>query len=365
MTTVAVTGAGGFTAAALLERLDADRAIDRVIGVDCVEPQMPVAKLDFRVADIRDPLLALALTGADAIVHLAFTSGPLVATDTMFAINVEGTRNLLAAADAAGVSRLVHVSSATVYGANVDNVVPLREDQPLRANPDFSWAFHHLLAEELVTGWAAQHASTTVTVLRPVTTLGPGADTAISRHLEQPRLPVVRGYLPPVQLLHVDDLAAALHLAVTRDLPGAYNVAAQGWLPLDDMAAVMRRGLLTLPESVAFAAAAQLWRRGAIAAPPAALRYLMHPWVVSTERLQAAGWAPTRSNRDILREFVADHHRWVSLGRWRVRRRDCYAAGGVVAAGVTRGMLALLRGRVGRGRVGRNRRCDEDRSCHE
>lgn len=38
MTTVAVTGAGGFTAAALLERLNAERAIERTIGVDGVEP---------------------------------------------------------------------------------------------------------------------------------------------------------------------------------------------------------------------------------------------------------------------------------------------------------------------------------------
>ncbi|MDQ3710477.1 MAG: NAD-dependent epimerase/dehydratase family protein [Actinomycetota bacterium] len=350
MTTVAVTGAGGFTAAALLERLDADRVIERIIGVDCVEPQMPVAKLDFRVTDVCDPLLALALEGADVIVHLAFTSGPVVSEDTMFEINVEGTRNLLAAADAVGASRLVHLSSAVVYGASVGNVVPLREDLPLRANPDFRWAFHHLLAEELVTRWAAEHAGTTVTVLRPVTTLGPGADTAVSRHLEQPWLPVVRGYLPPVQLLHVDDLAAALHLAVVRDLPGAYNVAAEGWLPLDDMARVMGRGLLRVPESVAFPAAWKLWRHGAIAAPPGALHYLMHPWVVSTERLHAQGWAPTRSNRDILREFVADHHPWMSLGRLRVRRRHCHTAAGVLVTAAAGGMLALRR-RVGR-RVG-------------
>ena len=362
MTTVAVTGAGGFTAAALLERLDADRAVERIIGVDRVEPQMPVAKLDFRLADVRDPLPALALQGADAIVHLAVSEGPLVSEDTMFAINVEGTRNLLAAADAAGVARLVHLSSAAVYGADPGNVVPLHEDVPLRANPDFGWAFHHLLAEELVTRWAAEHAGTTVTVLRPATTLGPGADTAVSRHLEQPWLPVVRGYLPPVQLLHVDDLAAALHLAVTRDLPGAYNVAAEGWLPLDDMARVMGRGLLRVPESVAFPAASRLWRRGVIAAPPGALRYLMHPWVVSTERLHAQGWAPTRSNRDILREFVADHHPWMSLGRLRVRRRHCYVAAGALVTAAAGGMLALRRW-ARRGWVGRN--YDMTRTDHE
>ena len=50
---VAVTGAAGFIGAAVLERLDNDRAIKRLIGIDRAEPGMPVAKLEFRPADIR------------------------------------------------------------------------------------------------------------------------------------------------------------------------------------------------------------------------------------------------------------------------------------------------------------------------
>src|SRR3712207_2767542 len=90
--TVAVAGVANFVAAAVLERLDADRRISRILGLDLDEPQMPVAKLDFRTADVRDPLLAVALEGADVVVHVALTPGPLDAEDTMFAINVHGTR---------------------------------------------------------------------------------------------------------------------------------------------------------------------------------------------------------------------------------------------------------------------------------
>lgn len=100
--TVAVVGAANFVAAAVLERLDADRQVEQLISLDCDEPQMPVAKLDFRPADVRDPLLGVALEGADVVVHVALTSGPLPAEDTMFAINVNGTRNLLDAAAHAG-----------------------------------------------------------------------------------------------------------------------------------------------------------------------------------------------------------------------------------------------------------------------
>ncbi len=341
--TVAVIGSAGAVAAAVLERLDADRAVARILAVDCDEPQMPVAKLVARTADVRDVLLPLALDGADVVVHLGTTPGPQHDEDTMFAVNVNGTRNALAAAAQVGARRFVHVSTGAVYGAHPGNTVPLTEDAPLRANPDFSWAYQHRLAEEHVQAWADAHPDVAVTILRPATTLGPGVDGFAARHLEQPRLPVVRGHAPPLQLLHVDDLATAVQRAVTGDLPGVYNVAAEGWLPATDLARLLGKHTVEVPETVAFSAARRLWARGVVPAPAGALHYLMHPWVLSTERLRATGWAPTRSHREIVREFVAEHAAYVSLGRARARRRDVYVA--VFAAlGAVTGLLLAGRG---------------------
>ena len=324
--TVAVTGASNFVAAAVLERLGADPRIGRILGIDCDEPQMPVAKLDFRPTDVRDPLLAVAVEGADVVVHVALTPGPLAAEDTMFAINVHGTRNLLEAAATTGVKRFVHVSSAAVYGAHPGNEVPLDEDAPLRANPDFSWAYQHLLAEELVSEWAVKHPDVVVTILRPVTTLGPGADNFIARHFEQPYLPIVRENEPPVQFLHVDDLATAVELAVTTDLPGVFNVAPEGWLSTRELVSVLGKRAVTVPEAVAFGAARSLWSHGVLGAPAGALHYLMYPWVLNSERLQAHGWVPTRSNREVIREFAAEHRPYISAGRLRLSRRAVHRA---------------------------------------
>ena len=331
--TVAVTGASNFVAAAVLERLDADRRIGRILGLDLDEPQMPVAKLDFRTADVRDPLLAVALDGADVVVHVAVTPGPMDSEDTMFAINVHGTRNLLEAASKAGVKRFVHVSSAAVYGAHPGNDVPLDEDAPLRANPDFSWAYQHLLAEELVTAWADNHPDVAVTVLRPVTTLGPGADNFIARHFEQPLLPVVRENEPPVQFLHVDDLATAIERAVLAPMPGIYNVSPDGWLSTRELAHLLGKRAVTVPEAVAFSAARRQWSHGVLGAPPGALHYLMDPWVLNSDRLRAQGWVPTRSNREVVREFAAEHRPYISAGRVRVGRRTVHRAAAAAAAG--------------------------------
>jgi UDP-glucose 4-epimerase len=338
MTTVAVIGAATPVGQALLERLDADDAVDRLIGVDCDEPSMPVAKLEVRIADVRDQVLAVALEGADVVVHLGVDLDPDLDEDTRFARNVNGTRNVLDAVGKVGATRLVHLSGAAAYGAHPDNPLPLTEAAPLRANPDFAPAYHQLLAEELVHEFADSHPGTTVVTLRPATILGPGIDHVLSRHLLGPRLMTVAGSEPPLQFLHVDDLAAALQLATSAELAGAYNVAADGWLSSEELSTVLGRRRLAVPETVAFGVTRGLWSRHLVSLPPGALHYLMHPHVVSSARLKAAGWSPSRSNRETLREFAADHHGELRVGRFELRTRDV-VIGSFAAVGALAGLL--------------------------
>jgi UDP-glucose 4-epimerase len=338
MTTVAVTRAAGAVGQAVLERLDADPSVERIIGIDLDEPAMPVAKLTFRTADVRDRLVALALEGADVVVHLGVDDDLATDDDTLFARNVHGTRNVLEAAAKVGVSRFVHLSSAAVYGAHPDNALPLAETAPLRANPDYAPGYHHQLAEELVGEFAEGHPATRVVILRPATVLGPGVDHLLSRHLEAPRLLLVAEHEPPLQFVHVDDLAAAVHLAATGDLTGAFNVAADGWLSCEELGTVLGRRRITVPEAVAFSLTRSLWAKGLGGIPPGALHYLMHPHVVSSARLKAAGWTPLRTNREALREFAAEHAGWVRLGALRVRSRDL-AIGAFAVAGALIGLV--------------------------
>jgi nucleoside-diphosphate-sugar epimerase len=322
MITVAVTGANHPIGKALLERLDADRDVGRILAVDVSEPQMPVAKLEYRACDLRDRSLAGALEGADVVVHTALDPVPSRREEALFARNVHGTRNLLAAASKVGASRLVHLSSVSAYGAHADNPLPLSEDAPLRANPDYSPAYHALLAEELVADFAGTHPETRVVVLRAATPVGHRTESPITQHLEAPRLVGIRGSEAPLQFVHVDDLAAALHLAVGGDLEGAYNVAADGWLTSEELATVLAKRRLHVPETLAFAGLERLWRHGLWPAPPGMLNFLMHPTVVVTSKLHHAGWSPTRSNREVLREFAAERAGWVRLGALRFRRRS-------------------------------------------
>lgn len=325
--TVALTGTGTALGKAVFQHLHAEKSVSAIVDVDLTEP---------------DQLLPVALEGSGVVVHCALEPALDRDEDTSFGRVVHASRNLLDAVAKVGAHKLVVVSSAMVYGAHPDNDLPLAEDAPLRANPDFPWAYQLMLVEQLVEEWADGHPAVTVTVLRPAIMLGPGIEGLMSCHLQSPRLPLIRGQSAPLQFVHVDDVAAAVRRAATTDLPGTFNVAADGWLPVTEVCVILGRRSITLPEATAFEAVRWLWGCRLWHMPPGVLHYLMYPCVVTADRLQAHGWTPTRSNREIVREFAQAHHAHLMIGRLRVRRRDLY--GSVLIAA---GLLALwLGGRI-------------------
>ena len=341
VTTVAVTGVGGVLGRRLVEALDRRTDVDRIVGLDVRAPEgLSSPKLGFRVADVRDGDLGDVLHGCDVVVHLAFQFEPTRDEAEMHTINVAGTRAVLEAAARAGSRKLVYVSSGMVYGAHPDNDLPLTEDSPLRANLQFSYAEHKLEVEEWLWPWADKQPEMTVTVLRPSIMAGPGIANFITRQLEAPRFPVVKGHRPPMQFAHVDDVASAVIHALDHDLPGAYNVASEGWLSFDEVTALLDRRVLELPEEVAFSTAERLWDLGLGFAPPGQLHYLMHPWVLSVDKLKATGWRPRYSNRDALAELLADHADWISVPGVRVRRS--MVRGGAAAAGFALAAALIL-----------------------
>lgn len=303
---VAVTGASGLVGRHLLPVLAAHPDVERVLGLDVREPERRPRAVEFARVDIAGTELKPLLEGIDVVVHLAGVVDPVPDVALMARVNVEGTRHVLDAAASVGARRVVRISSATVYGAWANNPIPLTEDAALRPNPDFSPAVQGAEVERLLAEWRGSHPEVTVTTLRSAPVVGPGAERLPARILlGRPPLRV-RGADAPVQVVHVDDLASALALAATRDLPGAYNVAADGWLD-----AAEARDLIGRPPAPALPAEVlerwlrRTWDLGMGDVPAGVVPYLVHPWVIANERLRAAGWTPAHSNADAIAEAVA------------------------------------------------------------
>jgi nucleoside-diphosphate-sugar epimerase len=302
---VAVTGASGLVGQRLLPLLAVHPDVTRVVALDVREPEWRSRRVEFQRVDIAGTELKPLLEGIDTVVHLAGVVDPIPDVDLMARVNVDGTQRVLAAAAAVGVQRVVRVSPATVYGAWPNNTVPLTEDATLRPNPHFSPATQSAEVERLIAEWRSEHPAVTVTTLRSAPVVGPGAERLPARILlGRPRLRV-RGAAPLVQVVHVDDLAAALALVATSDLPGVFNVAADGWLDAERARELLPASSVpALPEEVLERVLRRSWTLGFGDIPPGVVPYLVYPWVIGNDKLKAAGWSPSRTNEEAIQEAI-------------------------------------------------------------
>jgi len=333
--TVAVTGAAGVIGRVLAARLVGNDEVGRVLAIDTVRGDVP--GVTWRIDDVRDPLLAQRLAGVDAVVHLAVSWSLEVSPAERSAINVRGTQTVVTAAAAAGVSRVVLVTGAAVYGALPDNPIPLSEDAPLHAPPEGILA--DLLEIERVAEDARRvHPGLTVTVVRPAALVGPGVDTLVTRHFAAPRLLCIKDCAPAWQFCHVDDLASALEYAALGRVTGVVTVGSDGYLDqrrVEDLSGMKR---VEIPASLAFATAERLHRVGVTPAPASELAYVMHPLVVPSTALRATGWRPLHDNEDCLRTVLDEVAGDRALVGRRIGRRDATVAT-ASAAGATVAVL--------------------------
>ena len=220
-----VTGANGFLGAAVVRALLADRTPVRAF-VRAGSDRRNLLALDVEIAvgDLsnRDSLAA-AVTGCAAVFHVAADYRLWVADpQPMYRANVDGSVNVLEAAAAARVPRMVYTSSVAVLGINRDRT-PADETTPVTlADMVGHYKRSKFLAEQAVRARAAELGFPVVTV-NPSTPIGPGdiKPTPTGRIL----LDAAAGRMPAfvdtgLNLVHVDDVAQGHLLALERGKPG-------------------------------------------------------------------------------------------------------------------------------------------------
>ena len=226
------------------------------------------AKTEYRQGDIldRDAVEAL-VADADVVVHLAFII--MGSREESARVNLTGTRNVFEATVAADrPRRLVYTSSVAAYGYHSDNPIPITEDVPPRGSPEHYYSEQKAACEAVLAELTAD-STLEVFILRPCIVAGPKAH-ALAEAMPWNRLPGlvrrVSGSLPllkapfpdpgtPMQLVHHDDVAAAIALATTTSAPpGAYNLAGDGVLSLSDVAEALGARPIRVPHAAVTAA---------------------------------------------------------------------------------------------------------------
>lgn len=175
-----MTGASGFLGGRLAEIMCRNdcrvRALIRESSDRSALNRLPV---QLAVGELTDPRsMGNAVAGCDAVVHCAGKVTDWGRRDEFFHVNVHGTRNLLEACLAAGVKRVVIVSSLTVLG------VPRRQRQfdessPYDPNPRSFYAESKIETEKIALSYRTQGVS--VVIVRPAGIWGPGDPVFLPR----------------------------------------------------------------------------------------------------------------------------------------------------------------------------------------
>ena len=288
-----------------------------------------------------------ALAGVDTVIHLATDRAADTPAAARRAVNVHGTELLLDAAVAAGVRRVVLLTSAMVYGANAENDIPLDEDGPLLAAATVGLLGDWMAMEQAAGDRRGKGAAgLEIVSVRPASLVGLVSDSLLPGLFESVRLLAIRDGRCHWQFCHTDDLVAALVAAASGEVSDSVTVGCDGWIDRRQVESIAGMRSVVLPAAVAFATADRLHRIGVLASPSSDLEYLMHPWVIGAQRLRATGWTPAWTNQAAL----ADHLTTLGdrVGRSLVvvdRKNATRAAAGAGATLAVVGSLALARAR--------------------
>jgi nucleoside-diphosphate-sugar epimerase len=217
---VIVTGASGFIGGAIARAL-ADR--DETVYALCRrDPEIP--GVNFQHWDITEPASASVTSLAKnvtAVFHCAGIASVSADDDALYNVKVTGTRHVL---DAFPKSRIVHVSSTTVYSESEPHAELWEEAGPKDPN-DFADAYSrtHALAEQLVMRIRPDAA-----ILRPAAVYGPGETMLmpfLSRMSKKGVLRLPGGGRQKITLTHVDNVVrAALACLDVPSAAGPFNI---------------------------------------------------------------------------------------------------------------------------------------------
>ena len=310
---IAVTGSAGYIGSQLLQELENEDSLGRLIAIDVKPLSMPFHNINAYRLDITQPLDAVFHDHhINTVYHLAFDLRESRNQQEAAAIrqnNILGLENLLRACRAVHVNHFIYLSSHTVYGAYPDNPVPITEEATLRPLARFQYSQSKAISEEMLQQFAQENPAIGVTVLRCCMVIGPRSDNYVARAFQKPILIKVAGHDPPLQFIHENDLARLLALFGMEPRAGVFNVAGEGVIRYSRLAQILGRRMLSLPPFIAYPLVRLTWRLGLQKdASAEGLDLVRYPMVLSTGKLkQATGFKFHYTSEEAVSSYAASN----------------------------------------------------------
>jgi nucleoside-diphosphate-sugar epimerase len=338
-----ITGGTGFLGSHVARRLLDDGIHPVLFDIAPLPPDdADIAdRVTFIHGDVQDrDAIRRALEGVDLVIHAAAALPIQASRRKIYATNVRGTRYVLHEARAAGIRRVVFISTTAVYG--VPKTHPIDEDCPL--HPLGHYGSSKVVGEQICRDYQARGLE--INIIRPKTFLGTGRlgvfEILFEWIAEGRRIPVLGNGRNRYQLLEVTDLVDAIVRAATnpRVVNETMNVGADRYQTLnEDMQALFDRA----------GSGSRLWhlpaRPGEFAlrilelarlSPLAAWHYgtmWRDSYVEVDKAKRLLGWQPRYSNAEAL----------IRAWDWYLDNKGRYETGVTHRVAWQKGALAILR----------------------
>jgi UDP-glucose 4-epimerase len=312
---VALTGSASFLGKNLIGLLEEDERVGRIVSLDIERPSTAGGKTRVYDVDLTQPTAEervaeiLSAERVDTLVHLAFLASPTHATAWAHELESVGTMHVLNACRRSETKKLVMWSQTVLYGAHPTNPNFLSERHPLRVRRSDPFFADKVEAENEALRFGTPGRGRLTTILRTAPILGPTVHNFVSEYLSRRFVPTILGFDPLVQFVHEADAVMAFKLAVDRDVPGVFNIVADGVLPLSTVIKLAGRISLPLPRTMANLLATALWGAHMAEAPPAFLDFLQYLCVADGEAAQRQmGFSPLYTTREAVIDFASAQH---------------------------------------------------------
>ena len=312
---VVVTGASGNVGTSVLEALGREAEVEEIVGIARRVPAVEMPKVEWVAADVAADSLVPLFAGADADVHLAWAIQPSRDEALTERINVEGSRRVFDAVARAGVGALVHASSVGAYSPGPKER-RVDESWPVDGIPTSFYSRHKAAVETMLDAFELREPDLRVVRLRPGLIFKAEAASEIRRLFAGPFLPgfLVQKRLIPLmprvprlrfQAVHSRDVGEAYRQAVVRGVEGAFNIAAEPEIGVDELCRLFGARSFPLPAGALRAAAEVTWKLRLQPSSPGWIDLALGvPAMDSSRARELLGWEPKFTSLQTLEDLL-------------------------------------------------------------
>lgn len=301
---LAITGMSGNLGRALARHL---AGTAELIGIDHRPfpeelPGVEHWQVDLRKARVEEPFAARRI---GALVHMGVLHDRDLPSTELHDLNVVGTQRILELCKRHGVTKVVVLSSANVYGPAPDNSSFLREETPLLATARRGDIRDLVEIDMYAQSFLWRHPEIETVVLRPVNVVGPTIRNAPSNYLRLPRPLTALGFDPMMQLIHQVDVCRAIARCLRPGVRGVFNVVGPGEVPLSAILRELGRDPVPVPHFLLRPMLRWIGEDRRAVFPPEEVDHLQFACTVDGSRAaRDLGWTPSRTLRDTIRAVL-------------------------------------------------------------